>query len=346
MKATASLSFDLGDERVATAPPEGRGLERDEVRLLVARPHGMEHSVFRALGDFLDPGDLLVVNTSATLPAAVEGTRANDTVVVHFSAPLDDGSWSLELRSPDGSGPLLDGRAGEVLMLQGGARLEVVSAYAGIEGHSRMLKARLYPDGTVEGYLARVGRPISYSYVPQRWPLSMYQTVFAREPGSAEMPSAARPFTAELVTELVSRGVAFAPVVLHSQVSSLERGEAPLPERFRVPASTARLVNDTRAAGGRVVAVGTTVTRALETAADANGIVTPSAGWSDLVLGPDRPRRVVDGLVTGWHAPHASHQSLLQAVAGAESVAEAYEAALEEGYLWHEFGDACLLLPS
>lgn len=343
--ATARGSFDLPEERAASEPPEARGLERDEVRLLVARPQGIEHAVFRDVGSFLQPGDLVVVNTSATLPAAVDGTRDGRAIIVHFSAPLDDGSWTLELRSPDGSGPLLDGTAGEVIELEAGGRAEVLSAYGGVEGRSRMLRTRLYLDGPAEDYLARVGRPISYPYVPKRWPLAVYQTVFAREPGSAEMPSAARPFTAELVTDLVTRGIALAPVVLHTGVSSFERGETPPPEGFRVPRSTARAVNDTRAAGGRVVAVGTTVTRALETAADRGGIVRSMAGWTDLVLSPDRPVMVVDGLITGWHAPEASHHLLLEAVAGADLVGNAYGAALEERYLWHEFGDVCVFLP-
>jgi S-adenosylmethionine:tRNA ribosyltransferase-isomerase len=169
--------------------------------------------------------------------------------------------------------------------------------------------------------------------------------VFAREPGSAEMPSAGRPFTARLVTDLASRGITVAPVVLHTGVSSLEATDPPLPERFRVPAATARLVAQTRRWGGRVVAVGTTVTRALETVARPDGTVVPGQGWTDLVLHRDRPARVVDGLITGWHAPGASHLLLLEAVAGPELVERAYREALRGSYRWHEFGDSCLLLP-
>ena len=197
----------------------------------------------------------------------------------------------------------------------------------------------------VLSYLWRVGRPISYDYVSARWPLTDYQTVYARVPGSAEMPSAGRPFTAQVLGDLAALGVSVAPVVLHTGVSSLEAGETPLPERFRVSRATAHLVNQTRRGGRRVVAVGTTVTRALETAADRHGLVRPAAGWTELVLGPDRPARVVDGLITGWHEPVASHWQLLEAVAGNELVVRAYEAALAEQYLWHEFGDSALLLP-
>jgi S-adenosylmethionine:tRNA ribosyltransferase-isomerase len=212
-------------------------------------------------------------------------------------------------------------------------------------GQHRLWRARPRIDGGVTAFLARHGRPVRYGYVPQRWPLAEYQTVFAREPGSAEMPSAGRPFTEHVVTDLVTRGVAVAPLVLHTGVSSQEPGEPPQPERFRVPAATARLVNSARAAGGRVIAVGTTVTRALESAADADGSVRAVHGWTDLVLGPSRPARVVTGLVTGWHAPGASHLALLEAVAGPALVERAYAEALRQEYRWHEFGDSCLLLP-
>jgi S-adenosylmethionine:tRNA ribosyltransferase-isomerase len=200
-------------------------------------------------------------------------------------------------------------------------------------------------EGDVAAYLARRGRPIAYAYVDGEWPLAAYQTVFARVPGSAEMPSAGRPLTADIVTRLVAKGVVVAPLTLHTGVSSAEAGEPPLPERYAVPAPTADQVNLARRAGRRVVAVGTTVTRALETVGDDDGFVRPGAGWTELVLGSDRPARVVSGLVTGWHAPGASHLSLLEAVAGHDLVRSAYDAATRSGYLWHEFGDSCLLLP-
>ena len=341
----ARSSFDVPEDRAATEPPEMRGLERDGVRLLVADPGGTRHVSFRDLPRWLRRGDLVVVNISATLPAAIDGERETGRrVTVHFSTRLDDGTWTVELRSPEVSGPLLDGRAGEPIRLAGNAELEILSAHSGPQGRSRLLRVAT-TEASLEEHLERFGRPIAYPYVKRRHPLSMYQTVFARERGSAEMPSAGRPFTTKLVTQMVSQGVVFAPILLHAGVSSLEREESPLPERFRVTAETARLVNETRRAGGSVIAVGTTVTRALETVTDATGCVTPGEGWTDLVLSPARPVRAVDGLITGWHASDASHQLLLEAVAGEDLVDRAYEAALRGGYLWHEFGDSCLLLP-
>jgi S-adenosylmethionine:tRNA ribosyltransferase-isomerase len=158
------------------------------------------------------------------------------------------------------------------------------------------------------------------------------------------MPSAGRPFTADLVVRLVTAGVLIAPIVLHTGVSSLDAGEPPYPEPFRVPASTAALVNHVRADAGRVIAVGTTVVRALESASDERGIVRAQHGFTDLVITPERGVRVVDGLLTGLHAPHASHLAMLEAVAGRPLLERAYAAALAGGYLWHEFGDLTLLL--
>lgn len=335
-----ALDFVLPRELEATGPPP----VRDGVRLLVASPVGVAHARFGQLGEFLAPGDLVVINTSATLAAAVDGNRAGVPVEVHFSAELDDGAWVVEVRPARVSaGPVTDLRPGEVIILNDGAALIVDRPRPA--GQARLWQARPRIDGGVSWYLKRHGRPIRYAYVPRRWPLLEYQTVFAREPGSAEMPSAGRPFTGEIITELVTRGVALAPVVLHTGVSSQEPGEPPQPEWFRVPAATARLVNSAHQAGGRVIAVGTTVTRALESAVGPDGSVCAQQGWTNLVLGPSRPASAVTGLVTGWHAPGASHLALLAAVAGTSLVERAYAEAVRARYRWHEFGDSCLLLP-
>lgn len=335
-----AFDFILPEAREATEPPP----VRDAVRLLVATAGGVQHARFAQLGEFLAAGDLLVVNTSATIAAAVDGTWAGAAVEVHFSAELDDGSWVVEVR-PAGvsAGPVAGLRSGDVITLDAGAALTVDRPQPA--GQARLWRARPRIDGGVSLFLARHGRPIRYAYVPRQWPLPEYQTVFSREPGSAEMPSAGRPFTDQIVTDLVTRGVAVAPLVLHTGVSSQEPGEPPQPERFRVPEATARLVNSARQAGGRVIAVGTTVTRALESAAEPDGTVRARHGWTDLVLGPSQPARVVTGLVTGWHAPGASHLALLVAVADTALVERAYAEAVRSGYRWHEFGDSCLLLP-
>jgi S-adenosylmethionine:tRNA ribosyltransferase-isomerase len=334
----------------ASEPPRYRGLARDGVRLLDVRPDGLRHKHFRDLAEALEPGDLLVVNTSPTLPAALDSTDSGGRpVTVHVSTILDDGTWVVEPRLPDGSGPDLGRQDGDVLFLPGGIRLQLGQGYPAPRRVSRLRRATAAPSCLLPEYLATHGRPIAYGYLAGRYPLVDYQTVYATEPrwgpGSAEMASAGGPVTEAMIVRLAARGIATAPVELHSGVSSPELHEPPTPERFVVPEATARLVRSTRDAGRRVVAVGTTVVRALETATGADGVTRADRGWTDLVLSPDRGVRTVNGLVTGLHAPEASHLLLLEAVAGPHLVERAYQAAVAERYLWHEFGDSMLFLP-
>ncbi|WUF69303.1 S-adenosylmethionine:tRNA ribosyltransferase-isomerase [Streptomyces nojiriensis] len=344
---------DIPPQLSARIPAEqrGPGLGRDAVRLLVSQ--GSERvslHAFRELPGLLRAGDVLVVNTSATLAAAVDARLGGEDLVVHFSTRGDDTRWAVELRAPAGGGttrPRAGGPAGAVLELPGGHRLTLEEPLAA--GADRLWWARPSPapDG-VPALLRAYGRPIRSAYTERDQPISAYQTVFAVPAadgaGSAEMPSAGRPFTAELVARLVSRGVQFAPLVLHTGVASQEAHEPPYPERYEVSAATAGLVNAARASGGRVIAVGTTAVRALESAADARGRVRPAAGWTDLVVTPERGVRVVDGLLTGLHEPGASHLLMLEAVAGRAAVRLGYAEALARLCLWHEFGDVHLLL--
>ncbi|CAM3960998.1 S-adenosylmethionine:tRNA ribosyltransferase-isomerase [Smaragdicoccus niigatensis] len=328
----------------APAPPERRGVRRDHVRLLVGRTAGITHAHFRDLPDFLAPGDLVVVNDSATMARQVDGVWARGEVIVHFAMELDDGRWVVELRTPPrAQRSILDATAGDVIEASE-VEITLVRPYPE-EGSSPTGSGnRLWTAAIVGDVAAVSARPISYGYLDRSYPLSDYQTVFGFRPGSAEMPSAGRPFTHELVTRLVTSGIALAPITLHTGVSSQETGEAPQPERFSVSPSTARLVNQTRKAGGRVIAVGTTVVRALESAVSA-GHVEAASGWTTRVVTPAQPPAVVNGLITGWHDPEASHLLLVEAVAGPELTQRAYDAAVAEGYLWHEFGDSALLLP-
>ncbi len=338
-----SIDFTLPADLEAHDPPESRGTPRDGVRMLVSRRAAdrISHHEFGDLPGLLLPGDLIVVNTSGTLPAEV---RADGTLAVHFSTPLPDGGWLVELRTIAGTATIPNGagEAGDTIRLPGGARLTLTGRVTG-----RLWRARL--STAVVPYLLRYGVPIRYPYVQREWPLDAYQTVFATRPGSAEMPSASRPFTPEVVTQLVARGVTFAPLTLDTGVSSLEGDEEPYPEPYDVPPATARLVNLTRRSGGRVIAAGTTVVRALETAARArpaaDGMVTASAGWTDHVVTPRTGILAVDGLLTGLHEPRSSHLRMLAAFAGPALLSRCYAAAVGNRYLWHEFGDVHLLLP-
>jgi S-adenosylmethionine:tRNA ribosyltransferase-isomerase len=344
--SVGTARFELPGRSDAASTPESRGLARDEVRMLVARPGALSHRQVRALPVELRPGDLLVVNTSATLPAAVALRHRRCGQVVHVSTQLDDGAWVVEVRSHGNDGPAGDVYGGEVLRLPGGVRLRVTGAHP--PGQSRLWRAVPSPWVDRVDYLFEHGRPIRYSYLEGTVDLTDLQTVYATVPGSAEMPSAGRPLSRKVLVELMAAGVVVAPVVLHCGVSSPDGHEPPQPELRVVPDATARLVNQTREVGRRVVAVGTTVTRALESAAiGAGDRVHAVAGWTDLVLGPSRPARVVDGILTGLHDPGASHLDLLDAVAGHELVQAAYRevTGAVPSYLWHELGDTMLLLP-
>jgi S-adenosylmethionine:tRNA ribosyltransferase-isomerase len=339
------LSFELPAHLEAGEPPEARGMTRDAVRMLVAeRSSGrLTHTTFGTLPSQLRAGDLVVINTSAVVPAAVAATSTDGAkLVVHLSTRLDDGHWVVEPRQIDGrTTRRWDGPVPRRLQLGPDAGITLLAPYL---DSARLWVAELELPQPVFTWLAVHGQPIRYSYVEQPWPISAYQNVYATEPGSAEMPSAGRPFTPEVITRLVAKEIGVSPLVLHTGVASLESTELPYPERLRVSATTAARVNATRRNGGRVIAVGTTVVRGLETAGQ-GGLVREFDGWTDLVITPQRGVRVVDGLLTGWHEPEASHLLMLEAVAGRALLESSYAASLECGYLWHEFGDTHLVLP-
>jgi S-adenosylmethionine:tRNA ribosyltransferase-isomerase len=352
-------AFTVPAHLEATEPPEARGLRRDEVRLLVSRidRDSIVHSRFSELPRWLSPGDLLVVNISGTLNAALSAMTADGgRFEMHLSTRLPGDFWVVEVRRPGpvASLPYREARAGTLFELEDGARLTLLSPYplvGTLDAPSRLWLAALQLPEPLLLYLKRHGRPIRYSYVPEAWPDSIYQSIFATEPGSAEMPSAARPFTPELVTRLVSHGIQVAPLLLHTGVASLEDHEPPYEEYFRVPLETARIVNATRQSGGRVVAVGTTVVRAIEAVTDVRGTTHPGEGLTDLVITPERSLRAVNAMITGFHEPHATHLAMVsQVIAAAGSQApsvhldRAYREAQQAGYLWHEFGDSHLII--
>jgi S-adenosylmethionine:tRNA ribosyltransferase-isomerase len=323
----------------AREPAEVRGAARDDVRLLVAhRDSGrLDHARFAELPELLDPGDLLVVNTSATLPAAVPVLGSDAALRLHLSSPMPGAEadvWLVELRR-DGR-RFHGGAPGLVLRLPAGAAVVLLERHDG----SRLWHAALRLPAPVLHYLARHGEPIRYGHTRTEWPLARYQTVYATDPGSAEMPSAGRAFTPELITRLMAAGIDVAPLVLHTGVSSLEAGEAPHPEWYRVPRFTAERIELVRGMGGRVIAVGTTVVRALESVADGG----PAEGWTDLVIAPDTAVESLDGLLTGFHDSDSSHLAMLEAVAGRDLLERSYAEAARAGYLRHEFGDLHLIL--
>ncbi len=354
------MDFKLPPELEASEPPEARGLARDEVRLMVSyrSDNRIVHSQFRALDQFLQAGDVLVINTSGTMNAALNAARADGMALeLHLSTRLPADLWIVEARLPDGAStvPFYDANPGETLCLPGGGTATLHTPYNPGErhesktGHTRLWIATLQLPYSVNEYLDRFGFPIRYSYVRQGWPNRYYQTVYATEMGSAEMPSAGRAFTPELITRLVAKGIQVVPLILHTGVASLEDHEPPYEEFYRVPTETARAVNlaraEARTSGRRIIAVGTTVVRALETVADPGGVTHPGEGWTRLVVTPEHGIRSVNGMLTGLHEPHASHLAMLEALTGREHLELTYGEALAERYLWHEFGDLHLILP-
>ena len=347
------LSFVLPPELEATEPVEVRTGRRDSVRLLVSR--GAEpptHERFTDLPGLLEPGDLLVVNTSKTMPAAVSGTLVPPgswphvrPVEVHLSTELPTGLWLVEVRSPGrpASTPMADDVTGSRVELDGGASIDLLARFT---GSNRLWVSSLHlPDGVgLVDHLAAHGRPI-------RYPLRAAGLAHRRLRHGVRHRAGQR------------RDAQRQPSVHHRAGHGSGRGRhrdqprAAAHRRLvgRVPrASVPRALLGApghrrsgqrhAAAGGRVVAVGTTVVRALESAVDDRGVVHPASGWADVVVTPERGVRAVDGLITGWHEPEASHLLMLEAVAGRPALASAYDAAIAERYLWHEFGDVHLIL--
>jgi S-adenosylmethionine:tRNA ribosyltransferase-isomerase len=352
----STIQFSLPPELEASAPPEARGLRRDQVRLMVSNysTDQARHNRFYHLDKYLDQGDVIVINTSRTRNSALMALREKGTAVeLHLSTHFDDDLWTVEVRSMDELGKtkhLEDARQGEILTLPDGASATLQGPYVSdCVDHSKpsetLWLAEVHLPYPVDDYLERYGFPIRYNYVKDKWPLEYYQTVYATEPGSAEMPSAGRPFTSKLLKRLQAKGIEIAPLILHTGVSNVDTHEPPYKEFYRVTPETAQMVNKARACGHRIVAVGTTAIRALETVTNGVRETHAGEGWTCLVITPQRGLRAVNALITGMHEPDASHLAILEALAGKSHIKLAYDEALRKGYLWHEFGDLHLIIP-
>jgi S-adenosylmethionine:tRNA ribosyltransferase-isomerase len=338
------LNFKRPTGLAATRPPEAYGLRRDEGRLLVSSTAGQQHARFSDLKRVLQSGDLLVVNESATLPASLPAKGKVGEFRLNLSTNYGGGLWLSEPRwSPAKPGPIDELIAGEKIQAAG-LEARLISPYPGLP---RLWFVQF--EGDVCQAMQRAGQPIRYGYLQEAYGLNHYQTLFATVPGSAEMPSAAYPFTPRIVKQLAARDIEIAGIVLHTGVSSLEVEadeieEHPLyPEPYWVPGATAKAVNEARAKGRRVIAIGTTVVRALESAWDGRQ-VRPSAGFTRLYIRPGHEVSSVDGLLTGLHDPLTSHVAMLYAIGGKTLIREAYREAVREKYYWHEFGDSHLIL--
>ena len=350
---SAPFTFVLPPELSAKEPPERRGIRRDQVRLLVIdRASGkIEHSRFDKIDNYLRKNDLLVFNSSRTLPASMRGCdcsrKHGPCMEVRLAERLPDDSWLALLLCEQGDPFGCGLRPDMQIQFAEGLNATVLERDARIP---RLWKLRFSISGTeLVDLIYRLGKPIRYEYVSAPWDLDYYQTVYATEPGSAEMPSAGRAFTWKLLLDLKRRGIDSAYIVLHTGLSSymddeLDAQHPASEEEYFISATTAEKINRTRANGGRVIAVGTTVVRALESVADANGRVEEKQGYTQLKIDDQHRLKAVDGLLTGLHEPEASHLDLLSAFLPPEKIRAAYEEAIARKYLWHEFGDLNLIL--
>lgn len=336
------FDYDLPPERIAQEPLA----ERDASRLLVLdrRTGQIHHAIFRDLPDLLEPGDLVVVNRSRVFPARLLGRReGGGAAEVLLVRDRGDGTWDALVRPGRRLGSNAVVRVAEDL----GVRV--------LEGPSGVLRRiRLECPGDARVALERHGHvPLPpYIHRPDRpADRERYQTVYAREAGSVAAPTAGLHFTPALRERLAERGVAWAEVVLHVGPGTFRPVEVERvedhrvdPERFALPAETAAAVARARAAGGRVVAVGTTVARVLESACAKDGNLQPGDGETALVIVPGFLFRAVDALVTNFHLPRSSLLLLVSALAGRERVLAAYAEAVREGYRFYSYGDATLIL--
>jgi S-adenosylmethionine:tRNA ribosyltransferase-isomerase len=368
------MEFKVPKELEASAPPEARGQPRDHVRLLVIhRDSGqVEHRRFYEIVEYLKPGDVVVLNVSRTVPAALPGvTDDGQEIELRLSAQRSANgngggrAWQAVFK-PDhavikpgmrlffGDGARATDENAEAQPRNGSAAEGALTALVRRqrEDISKLWEIAFDPtDRPISSWLETLGRPIKYDYVPERWGLEYYQTVYAAVPGSAEMPSAGRAFTPELLEQIRRKGVALAQIILHTGVSNIDieteqvEQHTMYEEWYQVAPEAAETINHARASGGRVIAIGTTPTRALETVTDEQGTVHPGEGWTSLYITPGYRFKAIDALLTGLHEAKSTRLVLATAFTGDQAlVLRAYNEAIAQRYLWHEFGDLSLIL--
>ena len=344
------FTFALPQELAAKEPAERRGIGRDEVRLMVidrTQNNKITHTRFNHLSEFLLPGDLLVFNSSRTLPASLNGCQVNGTCLeVRLAHKLPDDSWLALLLCQQGE-PFSCGLCSG-MELNFGLGLTATVEKRDTHIH-RLWQIRFNRQNSklIDSFY-RLGQPVRYSYVSAPWNLDYYQTVYAVEPGSAEMPSAGRAFTWKLLFDLKRRGIETTNIVLHTGLSSymddeLDAQHPASEEEYFISDEAAKKINRARSRGKRVIAVGTTVVRALESVVQ-QGRIKAQHGYTRLHIDASHQLKAVDGLLTGMHEPEASHLDLLTAFLAAEQIKDAYSEAVAKQYLWHEFGDLNLII--
>lgn len=341
--AIKALDFYLPDELNATHPPEKRGLRRDHVRMMVLnRTTGdIRHDRFNHLMNYLEPGDLVILNNSRTIPAVLNGKwlrrleQMAPQVEVRLARRLNEDIWEALIVAAHV-------QTGDTLQFSRDLSATIIEK----NGHSPLKTIQFSKKGTdLFNIIYNLGEPIRYEYIHHPWALDYYQTVFASHPGSVEMPSAGRAFSWELLFMLTQKGVQFDYIQLHTGLSyllddELEQSPEENHEEYHISENTMENILKTKAAGKRVIAAGTTVVRALESAAQNNTL----SGMTNLYIHRQYPLKIADGIITGFHEPKASHLDMLSAFVSEQHLQNAYDEAIQSRYLWHEFGDMNLIV--
>jgi len=339
---TSDFAYDLPQELIAQHPVE----PRDSSRLLVYhRDTGaIEHRVFQEITDYLRPGDALVINDTRVIPARLLGNRAGTggAVELLLLKRLGKDTWEAL------AGPGRKARPGDVLEF-GGGRLRA-TILQDTEAGARVV--RFQYEGVFEEALDELGKMPLPPYIHE--PLQdrdRYQTVYAAHDGSAAAPTAGLHFTPELLERVAGRGIDIVPVLLHvglgtfRPVKAQEVSEHTMhSEEYEVTPNAAARINQARARGGRVVCVGTTTVRTLESVADESGVIRPARGETAIFITPGVPIRAVDALITNFHLPESTLLMLISALMGREQALAAYAEAVRERYRFFSFGDAMLIL--
>ncbi len=341
---TKDFFYDLPEELIAQHPSE----IRDNSRLLtVDRKTGeLEHKIFHDIIDYLNPGDVLVINDSKVIPARLygvkEGTGAEIEFVLLRQAELD--TWEVMVR------PGRRVKPGSVIIFgEGLLRAEVNEI---LDGGNRLVKFEYdHSAGNIYDLLDKIGNMPLPPYITERLAdKSRYQTVYAKTEGSAAAPTAGLHFTTELLEKIKAKGIAIAPVMLHVGLGTFRPVKVDKltdhvmhSEFITVTEESAKLINERRAAGGRIIAVGTTSCRTLESASDENGIVHAISGDTGIFIYPGYKFKAVDALITNFHLPESTLLMLVSAFSSREIMMNAYKTAVEERYRFFSFGDAMFI---
>lgn len=350
LKNKTAIRFNLTDEQNIKKPHELRGINRDHVKLFVidrknARTY---HSAFNHLSDFLRRGDLLIFNSGRTLPASLKTVnyKAQQNLEVRLAEHLPDDSWLVLFLYQNKTHFHSNLKPGLKIKFESGLSASIIERNI---HNPRLWKIKFSVTGQeLINIFNQIGKPIHYGYISAPLPLEYFLTVFSKDPLTSQMPNAGRAFTWKMIFDLKNKGIDTAFLTIHTGLSSYldnsKAGHLMTEEEYFISASTADKIEAAKISNGRIVAVGTSVVRAIESSALQSGKVIPGHAYTSLRITEEYKLKIADGLITGFHEPEASHLDLISAFLSPAVIKKTYEEAIEKKYLWHEFGDLCLIL--